>query len=168
LNRRDIVISLSLATITTAFRPAASAQTDTQSNHNKQRVRNMLEAWKSGRGTALMELLSDEIEWTIVGCSVAAGTTKGKRELHEKVLDPFGARFAKSSERFRPVAIQGIYGDGDTVVAHFDGYGIANDGKPYRNSYAWFLTFERGFVIRATAFFDSIAFNELWQRVGPS
>jgi ketosteroid isomerase-like protein len=135
---------------------------------NKQKVKNMLAAWKDGQGQALMELLSEDIEWTIVGKSLVAGTTRGKTELREKVLGPFGARFAKSSERFRPVTVHGIYQEGDTVVAYFDGRGTANDGKPYLNSYAWFLTFKQGLVVRATAFFDSIAFNDLWQRVTPS
>ena len=132
---------------------------------NKQKVKKMLAAWKDGQGQALMELLSEDIEWTIVGKSLVAGTTRGKTELREKVLAPFGARFAQSSERFRPVTVHGIYQEGDTVVAYFDGRGTANDGKPYLNSYAWFLTFKQGLVVRATAFFDSIAFNDLWQRV---
>jgi uncharacterized protein len=135
---------------------------------NKQKVNNMLAAWKEGHGQALMELLSEDIEWTIVGKSLVAGTTRGKTELREKVLGPFGARFEKSTERFRPVTVHGIYQEGDTVVAYFDGRGTANDGKPYLNSYAWFLTFKQGLVVRATAFFDSIAFNDLWQRVTPS
>jgi uncharacterized protein len=135
---------------------------------NKQKVKNMLAAWKDGQGQALMELLSEDIEWTIVGKSLVARTTRGKTELREKVLGPFGARFAQSSERFRPVTVHGIYQEGDTVVAYFDGRGTANDGKPYLNSYAWFLTFKQGLVVRATAFFDSIAFNDLWQRVTPS
>jgi uncharacterized protein len=135
---------------------------------NKRKVEKMLAAWKDGQGQALMELLSEDIEWTIVGKSLVAGTTRGKTELREKVLGPFGARFGQSSERFRPVTVHGIYQEGDTVVAHFDGRGTANDGEPYLNSYAWFLTFQQGVVIRATAFFDSIAFNDLWQRVTPS
>ncbi|GBR09732.1 nuclear transport factor 2-like protein [Gluconobacter frateurii] len=53
------------------------------------------------------------------------------------------------------------------VIVHFDGHGIANDGKPYDNSYAWFLTMRGGRVIAGTAFFDRIAFNDLWTRVRP-
>jgi ketosteroid isomerase-like protein len=86
----------------------------------------------------------------------------------EKVLKPFGARFTASSDKFRPVAIKGIYGDGDVVVAFFDGAGTTNDGKPYTNTYAWFLTLKNGLVVDATAFFDSIAFNDLWSRVTPA
>jgi ketosteroid isomerase-like protein len=49
----------------------------------------------------------------------------------------------------------------------WDGRGIANDGQPYENSYAWFMTMNHGKVIDGTAFYDSISFNELWNRVQP-
>jgi len=53
------------------------------------------------------------------------------------------------------------------VIVLWDGRGSANDGVPYENSYAWFLTLRDGLVVDAVAFFDSIAFDELWSRVEP-
>jgi ketosteroid isomerase-like protein len=55
----------------------------------------------------------------------------------------------------------GIYADGDTVVVLWDGESTRGDGKPYENAYAWFMRFREGLVVEATAFYDSIAFNEL-------
>jgi ketosteroid isomerase-like protein len=83
------------------------------------------------------------------------------------VLAPFGARFSRSSEPFRPVSIRGLYADGDTVVVLWDGRGVANHGEPYENSYAWFMRMRDGLVVDGTAFFDSIHFDELWTRVRP-
>jgi hypothetical protein len=40
-------------------------------------------------------------------------------------------------------------------------------GTTYHNTYAWFMTLSGGKVIDGTAFYDSIAFNELWDRVTP-
>ena len=45
--------------------------------------------------------------------------------------------------------------------------GTAKDGKPYVNTYAWFLDMRDGKIVKASAFFDSIAFNDLWTRVQP-
>jgi hypothetical protein len=42
------------------------------------------------------------------------------------------------------------------------GRGIANDGQPYENSYAWVMKLADGKVIDGTAFYDSISFNDLW------
>ena len=46
-------------------------------------------------------------------------------------------------------------------------HGIATDGQPYQNSYAWIMKLADGMVIDGTAFFDSISFNDLWVRVQP-
>jgi uncharacterized protein len=40
-------------------------------------------------------------------------------------------------------------------------------GTTYHNTYAWFMTLSGGKVIDGTAFYDSIAFNELWGSVTP-
>ena len=141
-----------------------SSKVQTMEARNKAVVESALKAWMTGDGAALQALLSDDIEWTISGNSVAAGTTHGRQELMSKVLGPFGARFNKSPDRFRPREIKGLYADGDTVVAHFLAAGTTNSGQPYENNYVWILTLRDGKVVRATAFFDSIAFNELWQQ----
>jgi ketosteroid isomerase-like protein len=61
--------------------------------------------------------------------------------------------------------IRAIYADGDTVVVFFDAESTANDGKIYANTYSWFLRFRDGRIENAVAFFDSIHFNDLWNRV---
>ena len=67
----------------------------------------------------------------------------------------------------KPV-IRGMYADVNTVVIHFDAAGTAKDGNPYENTYAWFLDLADGKIVKATAFYDSIAFNDLWTRVQPA
>jgi ketosteroid isomerase-like protein len=53
------------------------------------------------------------------------------------------------------------------VIVVWDGRGIANDGQPYENSYAWIMKLAEGLVVDGTAFYDSISFNGLWERVQP-
>jgi ketosteroid isomerase-like protein len=64
-------------------------------------------------------------------------------------------------------SIRHLYADGDTVIVFFDAAGTAKDGKPYTNTYAWFLDMRDGRIVRAHAFFDSISFNDYWQRLSP-
>jgi len=52
-------------------------------------------------------------------------------------------------------------------MALWDGQGTTTAGTTYQNTYAWFLTLSGGKVIDGTAFYDSIAFNELWDSVTP-
>ncbi len=37
----------------------------------------------------------------------------------------------------------------------------------YDNTYAWFMRMAGGRVVEVSAFYDSIAFNDLWRRVTP-
>jgi len=65
-------------------------------------------------------------------------------------------------------SVRHIYAEGDTVIAFFDAAGTARDGQPYTNTYAWFLEMQDGMIVRAHAFFDAIAFDDLWRRVQPA
>ncbi|WP_431263934.1 nuclear transport factor 2 family protein [Roseateles chitinivorans] len=143
---------------------AANAQGGADAAANKAAVDTMLRRWMGGDYGALQPMLADDIEWTITGHSLVAGTTRSRDELNRTVLGPFGARFAQSQDRFRPRTIHAVYADGDTVVAHFSAAGTTNAGKPYANSYVWMLTMRDGKAVRVTAFFDSIAFDEFWRQ----
>jgi uncharacterized protein len=131
---------------------------------NREKAEKAFRDWKDGTGS-FTDLLADDVQWTIVGRSQTSKSFNSKEQFIGEVLRPFGARF---SQPFRPVAVRGIYADGDTVVVLWDGVGTRLDGKPYENTYAWFMMFRDGLVVEATAFFDSIAFSELWSEVAPA
>jgi ketosteroid isomerase-like protein len=57
---------------------------------------------------------------------------------------------------------------GDTVIVVWDGHGVADDGRPYDTTYAWIMRPEDGLVVDGTAFYDGIAFDDLWTRVPPA
>ena len=133
---------------------------------NREAMRRAFEAWRDGTG-AIADAFAPDMVWRIEGHSAASREYAGKAEFIEEVLAPFGARFA-AGERFRPVTIRSIHADGDTVIVLWDGRGVANDGEPYENTYAWFMRMRDGLVIDGTAFYDSISFNDLWTRVTPA
>jgi uncharacterized protein len=132
---------------------------------NRKTVRRAFEAWQDGT-SAITDVFAPEMVWRIEGHSVASREYANKQEFIDEVLAPFGARFS-AGERFRPATIRSIHADGDTVIVLWDGRGIANDGRPYENSYAWFMKLRDGKVVDGTAFYDSISFNDLWTRVAP-
>lgn len=127
---------------------------------NKATIAGALAAWRDGTGSPY-DLLADDAVWTIVGRSLASKTYDSREAFMRDVIRPFNARM---SSGLRP-EVRHLYADGDTVVALFDARGVARDGKPYENTYAWFLTMQNGRIVRAVAFFDSVAFNDLWTRV---
>jgi ketosteroid isomerase-like protein len=141
----------------------AMATTDnTVETRNKAIVQAGFDAWKSGTGSPY-DKLADNATWEIVGNSAASRVYKGKEDFMTNVIRPFNARM---STRLVPT-IRNMYADGDTVVVFFDAEGTAKDGKPYRNTYSWFLTLDNDQIVKASAFFDSVAFNDFWERVKP-
>jgi ketosteroid isomerase-like protein len=126
-------------------------------------VRAGIEAWGAGTGSPF-DLLADDAIWEITGNSDAAGIYSSRAEFLDRVIVPLTKRM---STRLVPV-IRSLYRDGDTVIALFDAEGMARDNRPYRNSYAWFMQFRGDRIVRVTAFYDSVAFNEVWRRVTPA
>ena len=127
---------------------------------NKAIVQASFDAWRAGTGSPF-DLLAEDATWTIVGRSAASKTYESRAAFLEHVIRPFNARMARG---LKP-AVRNIYSDGDAVIVFFDAEGTARDGKPYANTYAWFLHMRAGKIEKAFAFFDSLEFNDLWTRV---
>ena len=102
----------------------------------------------------------------IEGHSLVSKGYSSTQQFVDEVLGPFAARFP-AADPFRPRDMRAVHADGDTVIVLWDGRGIANDGHPYENSYAWFMTMRDDKVVDGTTFFDSISFNDLWERGQP-
>jgi uncharacterized protein len=113
-------------------------------------------------------IFADGMTWEIVGRSAASRKYPNTRQFVDEVLQPFGARFS-AEDPFRPVTIRAIYDDEQqgAVIVLWDGRGTTTAGTVYENTYAWIMTLSGGKVVDGTAFYDSIAFNELWETVTP-
>jgi ketosteroid isomerase-like protein len=129
---------------------------------NKQAVQAAFDAWRNGTGS-VFDLLAPDSKWTIVGNSPASRTYTSRQEFLDLVINPFNARL---SSRLVPT-IRGLYGDGDMVIALFDAEGTARDGKPYQNTYSWYMQMLEGKIINVVAFFDTIEFTDFWTRISP-
>ncbi|UJR83706.1 nuclear transport factor 2 family protein [Sandaracinus amylolyticus] len=157
LLRQIVTVALSL------IAPTASAQVDGQSlQRDRAAVERSFAAWAAGTGSPF-ELLHDDARWTIVGRSAIAGTYPSREAFLRDVIGPFNARMR---EPLRPV-VREIFADRDTIIVLFDASGVARDGRPYRNTYTWYLRMWAGRIVDVVAFFDSIELDELWHRVSP-
>ena len=108
-------------------------------------------------------MLEPDAKWTIVGNAPVSRTYPTRQEFLDVVIAPFNARL---SRRLVPT-VRGIYADGDMVIALFDAEATARDGKPYRNTYTWYMRMRDGKIVEVIAFFDTIEFTDLWNRVKP-
>jgi ketosteroid isomerase-like protein len=134
---------------------------------NRENVTDAFSSWANGTGY-VASIFADDMTWEITGRSAASKKYASTQQFVDECLHPFGARFS-SSDPFRPVNIRAIYDDEDnsTVIVLWDGQGTTTAGTTYQNTYAWFMTLRDGKIIDGTAFYDSIAFNELWADVKP-
>jgi uncharacterized protein len=134
---------------------------------NRDIVTAAFSSWTDGTGY-VTSIFADNMTWEITGRSAVSRKYASTQQFIDEVLSPFGERFS-SSDPFRPVNIRGIYDDEDnsTVIVVWDGRGTTTAGTTYQNTYAWFMTLSGGKVVNGTAFYDSIAFNELWDSVTP-
>lgn len=130
---------------------------------NKALVKAAFDGWAAGTGRPF-DLLADNAQWTIVGKTVVSKTYPNKAEFINEVIQPFNARMKVP---LKPV-VREMYADGDMVIVFFDAAGTATDGKPYVNTYTWFMEIKDRKAVRVVAFFDSIEFNDLWKRVKPT
>ena len=140
------------------------ASADTEAN--RATIRAAFEAWRDGTAP-IADVFAPEMVWRIEGHSLASKEYRDKQQFVDEVLAPFGARFS-AAQPFRPTTIRSVHADGDTVIVVWDGRGVANDGAPYENSYAWIMRMRDSKVVDGTAFYDSISFNDLWTRVPPA
>jgi len=134
-----------------------------EESRNKTTIERSFNAWRDGTGGPF-DLLAENATWTIVGRSVVSKTFDSREAFLRDVIRPFNARM---SAPLRP-EVRNLYADGDTLIVFFDASGTARDGKPYANTYAWFLTMRDDKVVKAIAFFDAVEFNEFWARVKPA
>ena len=157
---RSVIGFVAGAGLLVAAQGAKAQVSANQQERNRALVAKGFDAWRDGTGSPY-DLLAENAKWTITGNSMAAKTYPTKEAFMSQVIRPFNARM---SERLIP-KVRMLYADGDTVVAFFDASGTAKDGKPYTNTYAWILELKDNRIVRANAFFDSIAFDDLWRRV---
>lgn len=146
--------------VLTVIPETAIAQANVEEK-NRLTIQTGFENWR--RGGNFFDLLASDVKWTIVGLSTVSGTYQSRRHFMDEVILPFNARL---STPLVPT-VRAIYADGDMVIVLWDGAAIARDGKSYENTYSWYLKMRDGKIVSATAFFDSIAFNDLWKRVRP-
>lgn len=158
----NLTVAVILALLS-LIRPAAAEPYSEKETRNIATVQAGFDAWKNGTGSPY-DFLADNAEWTIVGNSAASRIYSSREDFIGNVIRPFNARM---SARLIPT-ITNIYADKDTVVVHFTAEGTAADNQPYRNTYAWFLQLDDSKIVKATAFYDSVAFNDLWTRVKPA
>jgi uncharacterized protein len=82
-------------------------------------------------------------------------TNPNRRAFLNEAIGPFKARLATP----QVPTVRSIYGDGDMVPVVFDTAAMTKDGRPYYNTYIWYLQMAEGRVQNV------IEFDRSWTRL---
>ena len=162
LNDTGRAIGLAICVVLISVQGGAMASDGNVEATNREKIQTAFDAWRDGTGS-VFDLLTPDARWTIVGNAPVSRTYTSRQEFLDIVIAPFNARL---SHRLVP-SVRGIYADGDMVIALFDAEATARDGKPYRNTYTWYMRMREGRIVEVVAFFDTIEFTDFWTRVKP-
>ena len=99
---------------------------------NKHLLRHVYAEVSKGNAQPLLDSLADDVQWTIIGSTALSGTSRGKREVVDKLLKPIRARLADGPIVFQP---ERFIAEGEYVVMQAQGRATALSGKPYNNTY---------------------------------
>jgi uncharacterized protein len=138
-------------------KPASEAQEE----RNKAAVTAAFDHWAAGGNGFFDRMLSPDVVWTIEGSTPSAGKYTGRQDFIERAVRPFASRL---STPVRPVAKK-VWADGDHVIIHWQGEGMARDGVLYRNSYSWIFRLQDGKAVEVTAFLDLAPYEDVLRRV---
>lgn len=158
--KRSVVFALALMTFPMLLTVQAKATQDT-TVRNKQIVTEAFDSWAAGGRTFFIDVLAPEVKWNIEGSGPSAGLHEGREAFLQRAVRPFASRMSKPVS---PVSKK-IWADGDHVIINWEGVGVAGDGLPYSNSYAWIFRMRDGKAVEVTAFLDLAPYDDVLRRV---
>ncbi len=118
---------------------------------NKELMRAAFDELAKGDGRPFVDLLAEDIRWTIIGTTEWSGTWEGRRAVRTGLLDPLFDQFAT---RYRNRAIRLIAED-DYVVIECRGDVTTKADQPYRNTYCYVCRLDGGMVRELTEYCDT-------------
>jgi uncharacterized protein len=125
---------------------------------NKKIVQDMFAAWSRGQG-GFLDLLADDVRWTVIGSTAVSRTYSSKNEFIAGAVKPLGE---KISGAIQPT-LRDVIAEGDRVVLQWDGRAAGKNGTLYNQTYCWVMRLENGKVREGTAYLDTELISQLWK-----
>jgi ketosteroid isomerase-like protein len=158
--RRIVALAALLATAmpTTVW---ASGSTSSTTEANRRAVSEAFARWAAGGNSFFSDVLTDNMVWTIEGSGPSAGVFRGRTEFVARAVQPFVSRL---SSPVRPTSYR-VWADGEHVIINWEGRGMARDGQPYANRYAWIFRMQDGKAVEVNAFLDLAPYDDVLRRI---
>jgi uncharacterized protein len=118
---------------------------------NKKLVQDVFAELANGNSRPFVEMLADEVRWTVIGTTKWSRTFDGKAAVLAELLAPLRGQMA---DRIRITAHRFIAED-DLVVVEGRGHNTTRSGEPYNNTYCWIYRLANGRIQELTEYMDT-------------
>lgn len=118
---------------------------------NKELLRYAFTEVAKGNGEAFVDLLADDIRWTIIGTTAWSRTYEGKQSVLEDLLRPLAGQLRGRTI----IAAHRYIAEDDLVVVEGRGRNSTVDGVRYHNEYCWVFRLVDGRVHELTEYADT-------------
>lgn len=117
----------------------------------KQMVLNVFSSIAEGNAEPLLDMIDDDVQWTIIGNTLFSGTYKGKQDVLDRLLGRLGERV----DGHLHISVDNMIGEGDFLVVQGRGESKTVDGGTYNNTYCWVYKFKNDKVVELTEYLDT-------------
>ncbi len=121
---------------------------------NTQRKAAITNAFKrlgEGNGEPLLDLLDEQVQWTIIGNTRFSGTFNGKADLVARLIEPLGGML----DGHLHITVENIFAEGDFVAVQGHGQSKTLAGGTYNNTYCWVYRWRGDTIVALTEYLDT-------------
>jgi ketosteroid isomerase-like protein len=118
---------------------------------NKELLRHAFTEVAKGNSRPFIELLADDVQWTIIGSTAWSRTYDGKQSVLEDLLRPLGRQLHGRNI----IAAHRFIAEDDHVVVEGRGRNSTVAGVRYHNQYCWVFRLADGRVRELTEYADT-------------
>jgi ketosteroid isomerase-like protein len=118
---------------------------------NKELLKDAFTQVAKGNSRPFIELLADDVQWTIIGSTAWSRTYEGKQSVLDDLLRPL----SKQLHGRNIIAAHRFIAEDDHVVVEARGRNSTVDGVRYHNQYCWVFRLTEGRVRELIEYTDT-------------
>ena len=118
---------------------------------NRRLIADAFSRWENGDFSAVLDLMAEDLEWTIIGTTAISGTYASRQAFQDTVGNMLRKAFTSP---IKPT-IHKVIADGSDVAVLFESHAETHTGPDYDQVYCWAMEVVDGRIRRGTAYLDT-------------